>query len=173
MDDEMREDWKTLSNYPDYEVSSLGRVRRVTPTTARPNGGLLKQHAHHRCGYMNVRVSTGGVPKNKLVHDLVAQEFLGVRPDGFHINHIDGDKANNAAGNLEYVTPLANVHHAYSLGLKTRPIGINNPKSKLTDESARDIRQNSSLPTSHFMEKYGVSKATVDRIKRGAAWAHV
>ena len=53
----------------------------------------------------------------RYVHHLVAEAFIGARPQGFQLNHLDGVKANNAAKNLEYTTPMQNIHHAIRLGL--------------------------------------------------------
>ena len=51
------------------------------------------------------------------MHSLVALVFIGPRPEGKQINHIDGVRPNNSANNLEYVTPSENNFHAYMLGL--------------------------------------------------------
>ena len=54
------------------------------------------------------------------IHVLVAELFLGDRPDGMQIDHIDGDKSNNCLENLEYVTPKENTIRASNLGLMPR-----------------------------------------------------
>lgn len=55
--------------------------------------------------------------KSALVHRLVASAFVP-NPDKLpQVNHIDGDKFNNAASNLEWCTARHNVQHAYQTGL--------------------------------------------------------
>ena len=53
-----------------------------------------------------MQVCIDRVTKN--VHVLVAQAFLGSRPEGMHVCHIDGDKTNNNLSNLKYGTPKEN-----------------------------------------------------------------
>lgn len=57
------------------------------------------------------------------MHKLVAEVFLGSRPPGMQVDHIDGNKRNNAASNLEYVTGKESMRRAYRLGLVKPPPG--------------------------------------------------
>jgi hypothetical protein len=89
----MIEHWRQI--YPQYEVSSLGRVRGPR--------GITKGSVGTR-GYMQICVKR----KTRNIHVLVAKAFLGDRPDGHHVCHKDGDKTNNKIDNLRYDTPAAN-----------------------------------------------------------------
>ena len=62
--------------------------------------------------------SMNGKKSNPCTHILVAKAFLGPRPKGMVINHKDGNNLNNAAKNLEYVTPKRNQEHASEMGLR-------------------------------------------------------
>lgn len=57
------------------------------------------------------------------VHKAMAELYIGERPDGMTVNHRDGNKLNNAASNLEYLSAAENVRHAFKSGLvpKCRP----------------------------------------------------
>lgn len=99
MDDDT---WHRIPGHPKYEITRLGQVRRVGSSR------VLKTGITH--GYL--RLSLGSKSKNNRVHVLVAATFIGPRPEGYHINHKDGDRANPHVENLEYVTPGQNVKHA-------------------------------------------------------------
>ena len=59
--------------------------------------------------------------------------FVGPRPEGHEINHIDGVKDNNALSNLEYVTPLQNRHHAFRVLHKDKHINRKIPVRRHKD----------------------------------------
>ena len=86
-------------------VSSLGRLR--TRTGHIRSGSL-------RGGYLAARYTpSSGFSRIESVHRLVARAFLGAPPSSehSHVNHKGGDKHNNVAANLEYVTPAENRAH--------------------------------------------------------------
>lgn len=62
--------------------------------------------AHNR--YRRVSLSFEGLTKTRTVHGLVAAAFLGERPDGMDICHINGDYTDNRAANLRYDTHANN-----------------------------------------------------------------
>lgn len=105
--------WKTPIGYSTVEASSNGDIRN------KETGKLLLKHINKRTGYYNLRVFSDIDNKVKIefVHKLVALAFLGERPLGYDINHIDTDKLNNRADNLEYCTRSENIRHAYKNGL--------------------------------------------------------
>ncbi len=88
-----------------YEVSQHGRVRNVyTKHVLKPE---LNQKGYPR---LTFRKSVVG-RHNLKIHHLVAEAFLGPRPEGTEVNHIDLDKTNNRPSNLEYVTGEQNRVH--------------------------------------------------------------
>jgi hypothetical protein len=98
----MKEVWKDVVGYEGrYEVSSLGRLRGPRTTTKGIPGSR---------GYYQVFLREKGARagKTKNIHVLVAEAFLGPRPDGMHVCHADGDKSNNTLENLRYDTPKNN-----------------------------------------------------------------
>lgn len=104
--------WRDVRNYPGYEVSNLGHVRNKR--TRR----VLKTSLNRRDGYC--RVGIGG--KHQYVHRLVADTFFDGDHEGLDVNHIDGNKRNNALPNLEWCTRQENIRHAFDKGLKYGPI---------------------------------------------------
>lgn len=104
----MQEIIKPISGYPNYYVTNEGTVLANFTTGRRP----LKPRKNNR-GYLRVRISCYGKPKELLVHRLVAEAFLP-NPDGLGtVNHIDCDKTNNRVENLEWCDLLENIEKYY------------------------------------------------------------
>ncbi len=118
----MEEIWKPIEGYEDYyEVSNLGRVRSLdreyyTPNPRNPS--LLMQKYVKGCilkpqgkKYLQVHLKVSGVRKAFDIHRLVAKAFIP-NPDNLpEVNHIDENKHNNRADNLEWVSREGNVKH--------------------------------------------------------------
>jgi hypothetical protein len=114
---ENNEQWRDAIGFPTYEVSSYGRVRRCVNGKMR----LLKAAAPST-RYPAVHLSRSGFPNGcvQYIHVLVAEAFIGPRPDGLVINHKNGIKADNNVENLEYVSYAENNAHALQIGLNSR-----------------------------------------------------
>lgn len=103
--------WKDIPDYPNYEVSSLGKVRN------KKTGKVLAQNTDGKGHYLHVALWKNNVGVTKNVHPLVAKAFVP-NPEGKpEVNHKDGNKRNNAADNLEWVTMKENRQHASKMGL--------------------------------------------------------
>jgi hypothetical protein len=157
------ERWRPVNNWEGiYEVSDAGRVRRCQPQ--RIMAGQVNTK-----GYRQVNMRHLGRRRVQLVHRLVADAFMG-RPltSSHQINHKDGDKLNNAASNLEWVTPSENQKHAYQLGLKS-VTGERNPNAKLARKDVDRIRASSD---SHVAAaaKYGVTPTLISMIRKHKIW---
>lgn len=169
----MSEQWKPILGYEGfYEVSDLGRVRNIKSRRgtyigkihkARPYGGSKRKMPP----YWAVALHKNGVSKNFNVARLVAVAFIGPRPEGCEINHIDANKANNAATNLEYVTPTENKRKAWADGTYWHK-GISNRLSKLTEEQVLRIWEvrNDGYDEAEVARYYGVSAVTLGNIWR-------
>ena len=124
----MEEVWKDIEGYEGmYQVSNLGKVRsldRLVPAACALSKGnqvvnylrkgkILTDHwaGPKGCGYKYVALSKGDKPKNFSVHRLVARAFVQNPNNLPEVNHIDEDKSNNRADNLEWVTHIQNEHH--------------------------------------------------------------
>lgn len=73
---------------------------------------------------------------NKTQHELIAAAWIGPRPDGYEIDHIDGNPKNNKPSNLEYVTPFENKYRAL---VNTHKIGTYHPFKDAPDYNTRNI----------------------------------
>ena len=95
-----------------YAVSDKGNIINVR------NGKIL--HTVFQDGYIRVQLSTNGVRKNYPVHRLVATAFVENEECKPYVNHKDGNKLNNCAENLEWVTAKENDAHARRTNLKVQ-----------------------------------------------------
>lgn len=105
----MNEIWKQVKDYPDYEVSNLGRVRR----TWRKKEWLMSIQPHFM-GYRIIKLTRNKNRKNFFVHRLVAMTFIEDFDKYPVVNHKDLDKTNNTLQNLELVTYSENTQHYYN-----------------------------------------------------------
>lgn len=165
------EHWKPFGNGR-YEISSCGRVRRmyIGPHTFI---GRIKQLQHNSAGYVHVTISVDGAPKTLLVHQLVAEHFIGRRPEGMVINHKDANKNNNGVENLEYVTPYENVHHTIRLGRNVKGEAV--PQSKLKLEEVKAIKHMllDGIPCKIIGDMFKVTPQAIRLIKHRINWAWV
>ena len=112
------------------------------------------------------------------IHRLVAKLFVpNPNPITFkRVNHIDGDRSNNRADNLEWCTDSMNLNHAYKVGLKSN-YGEKNPISKLTEQVVVDIwklAKRGHKPSAIIrLLNLNVSRACVSKITNGHNWSEV
>ena len=101
MIEEKEEIWKTIDEYPNYQVSNKGVVKSLNYRHTRKEK-ILKTRKD-RNGYLRVALFKNGKMKNYLIHRLVAYAF--VQNDSLfknYINHKDECITNNCAENLEW-----------------------------------------------------------------------
>ena len=159
-----------------YEVSSLGRVRRARPGCATRSGFILSQRDDVRSGYPTVSLKCGGVLHvTKYVHSLVAEAFIGPRPDGLQVNHKNGIKADNRADNLEYLTPSENRLHAFRTGLQRAACGERVGSAKLDDATVLAIRADyaAGLQQLEIARSRGMRLGMVHCVVKRKTWRHL
>ena len=117
----MEEIWKDIEGYEGlYQVSNLGNVKSLRKRIDKGkchryfDEKILKPIETNR-GYLRVKLCKNRKIKKTRVHRLVAEAFIK-RPE-LEVNHIDGNKKNNKAENLEWVTQKENKQHAWITGL--------------------------------------------------------
>lgn len=107
--------WKVTSVDPKFEVSTSGCVRRISTKYVR------KQR--FRNGYLHAL--------NVSVHRLVATAFIPNPLNKATVNHKNGDKTDNRAHNLEWMTMSENIKHAYdTLNRTTRKGSVQSMESR-------------------------------------------
>ena len=117
-----------------YAISDEGKIFNLRT-------GREKHKVVMPSGYEYIHLNKGDKNGRMFrVHRLVAKAFIP-NPDRFpQVNHINGNKQDNRASNLEWCTPLQNQRHAIESGL-FNTVGEENPSAKLTEGQVRRIRK--------------------------------
>ncbi|MCL8299393.1 HNH endonuclease [Pseudomonas mosselii] len=173
----MLEQWKTITDYPDYSISNHGRVKRLTSRTCAKAGSILKTPGRSKSRpYLSVDLCFPGGKRTELVHRLVAIAFLGEPPfPGAEVNHIDGNKGNACVTNLEWITSSANQQHAYAAGLQSAK-GELNGQAKLREVEVLEMRSlhaSGSASIECLADRYGVHKRTALDVVNRKSWSHI
>jgi hypothetical protein len=169
----MTERWQPIVGFGGfYSVSDTGRVGRDAGGRGAVRHRVLTPKRTAK-GYRHVDLSIGDRKTRRLIHQLVAEAFLPPRPTpDHHPNHLDGDKTNNCAVNLEWATRAENAAHAAKLGLCARLKGESNGRCKLTTEQVREIRASRGFVGQRVLAaQFGVSRTLIQRIHQGLLWS--
>lgn len=166
--------WQPVRGYEGlYEVSNYGQIRGIDRIETLKDGRKRFRHGKQlatmtkRHGYQAVNLYSHGAMKTVLVHRLVAQVFVP-NPDGKpEVNHINGDKSDNRASNLEWVTSAENIRHAYEIGLKKA-----DHHGRLSNQQIRDIRA-SHEKQKEIAKRHRISRTLVGLIKQRKIYKEV
>ena len=103
--------WKDVKNHEEfYEINNYGIIRnKIT------NKVLIGDI--NSAGYRRV-ILYNPIKTRYFIHRLVAMHFCDNYHDGYVVNHKDGNKLNNRADNLEWVTRSENDIHAFKNNLR-------------------------------------------------------
>lgn len=147
-----------------YEIDVLGNIYSLNYRRKLGLRGQLKPWKH-KYGYDIIALSKPGLHKKKYtIHQLVMLTFVGPRPEGMDIRHLNGDTSDSRLENLAYGTASENsidmVYHQ------------TNPTQKLTPQQALDIF-NDSRSNVEIGFEYGITRTQVHYIKSGKQWSHL
>ena len=115
-----QEVWKEPEGYEGFvQVSNTGKVRSIRTNHGKYQEKELTQRIRSEtCQYLQVQITKHNVSRKEAIHRLVAKTFVPNPNNKPQVNHIDGNKLNNNAYNLEWVTCSENLKHAHATGLK-------------------------------------------------------
>lgn len=158
-----------------YEIDREGNIYSIPRQGTK--GGLIKSIVDE---YIEVVLCKKCKHTRFNLHRIIAIHFIE-NPENYpQVNHIDGNKFNNAISNLEWCNNSQNQLHAIKLGLKVGCKGSENGNSKLTELEVLSIRQIAKERGRYYNRKelanrFNVSECTIKEIvnKRKNCWKNV
>lgn len=167
--------WRVVADFPSYEVSADGRVRRRSGVYGGHSAPLILATAIDRDGYHRVRLRIGSKQTWKGVHRLVCRAFHGEPPSLAHrcAAHRDGNRANNLAANLYWATDIENHRDRDMHGNTAR--GERSGVSRLTTAQVLEIRRQrlAGVRRKDIAAAFGIHKTTVTAITSRINWRHL
>lgn len=128
----LSEEWRPVDDWPHYEVSNTGRVRRVS-------GRVLKLSVNDK-GYWQAHLRDSGRERNAPVHRLVALAFIGPPPSPQHeVAHEDGDGRNARVDNLSWKLHVENEADKRRHG--THRVGAKHHSSRLSSDAITAVKE--------------------------------
>jgi hypothetical protein len=174
------ENWKPVVGWEGvYSVSDAGRVRYEEDRGGRHRvrrGDMVAQ-ATGTDGYLILSLARVGEREGRVtrpVHALVAEAFLGPRPAGAQVNHLNGCKTDNAVENLEWTSPGENIRHSIErLGRDLR--GVRSASAKLAEEQVLDLRARAARGETFkdLGRAFGLTNVGAAKVARGESYANV
>jgi hypothetical protein len=152
-----------------YAITEDGKVFSI-------KRGIYLKTRVDRYGYEIVTLWDRGKQLTRKVHRLVAQAYIENLFDLPTVNHIDGNKLNNAAGNLEWASVRDNHSHAFATGLHTIGEGrLAGRPAKLTEADVLEIKGmiKEGKGNSEIGHLYGVTCGCIYSIRKEKSWKHV
>ena len=116
MEEVEEEIWKTIEEFPNYEVSSFGTIKNKTTNK------FFKLQKNYS-GYLKVAlINSNKKSFSCIVHRLVAKAFIPNLENKLTVNHIDRNRSNNHICNLEWATMSEQNYHSALVSQKRKPI---------------------------------------------------
>ena len=157
----MPELWRPVVGDDKYKISDQGRVYSV-------RSDLIMKQVLLDGRYPALHLGS----KMRKVHHLVAEAFIGPRPEGLCCLHKNDIKTDNRAENLYWGTLSQNQMDSFRNGTHRQQWGETNSRAKLTNSDVLLIRSAEGTCKA-IGDRFGVSPMTVSLIKRKKRWAHV
>lgn len=139
----MEEIWKEIKGYPNYQVSNMGRIKRLSTGYYRRTEKILKPQLQNN-GYLHIQLSQKNKTKCILVHRLIAQVFIPNPNNLPQVNHINEDKTDNRVENLEWCDRKYNINYGNGISKRVKTNKENGTYKKIGEINSK-IRSKSIL----------------------------
>jgi len=158
-----KETWRDIFPYDGvYQVSNLGRVRNAKYDR------ILAQHVDKNGYHIVYLTDNEKKVKNWRVHRLVALCFVPIFSlERNQVNHIDGNKWNNEAVNLEWCNNSENQKHHHRVIKTGYLFGMKNHKAKITEQQMKEIRAKYAThkyTQTQLADEYNITQSAVSQI---------
>jgi hypothetical protein len=171
----MKEVWKPVPGYESlYLVSNMGRIKslpRLVSQKYRPHmtRETVLRPQTRRHGYLSVWLYRDGTKRQESVHRIVAEVFCEKLPGRNEVNHINEDKQDNRAENLEWCTHKANVNSGTVQRRRSERI-INNPaRSKKIAQITLEGKLVRVWPSLAEASRNGFASGNISKCARGSS----
>jgi hypothetical protein len=163
MNDEV---WKDIPGFEGlYKASSLGRIKNVKDCIKKLGPGSR--------GYLIIGLSKNNKRTTTGVARVIAQTFISNPRQKPCVNHLDGNKLNNKASNLEWCTDKENIAHAQATGL-WKAYGEKHYSAKLKGVEVKQIlKLKGKVSLAQLARTYKVSETTISNIVHGRTWKYL
>ena len=165
----MTELWRPVVGWEDkYLVSDQGNVWGI-----RLERCLKQRWLDGR--YKAVMLRKNRKQYTRKIHQLVAEAFIGPRPDGLLCLHRDDDRTNNTPANLYWGTPQQNWIDCVRNERQVSRQGVLNTQARLSVTDVQEIKRllAAGLSQPQIAKRFLVSPALVCKINTGKLWSHV
>lgn len=165
---------KTIPNFPDYAITKDGQV------WSKRYYKWLKHGHHIKMDYLFVIFCVKRKKKNRLIHQLVLETYVGKCPPEMECRHLDGNPANNRLENLCWDTRSNNQkdrikHSTCNMNLK-KYSGEKHYLAKFVEQDIRRIiymYKTGLFTQTEIAEIYNVHQTTIQRIVNKKTWHHI
>lgn len=164
--------WMPVKGFePRFKISNHGRLLSIG---GKFGGEFILPLAIDQTGYRCATMRMKPLKRRVRVHTLVAEHFIGPKPDGqrMTVNHKDGNKLNNHVSNLEWIESVDNVRHAVLIGLMDFK-GEKHPQAKLTEKDVLSMRKmyaGGGMTQKEIGAIFGVCRRQVGDVINGKNW---
>lgn len=168
--------WRIIPSFPDYEVSSLGKVRRLTPRKDGKPNLLLTPQGQKRGQYTTWIVglfpqgTKPGYCVRRTISRLVCEAFHGAPPSiEHHAAHRDGNPGNNAQENIYWAMPKENIYDQMRHGtFATRESGRKKGCCTVREVNAMLFLYSQKVSATILAKAFGLRRTSVHQILKKA-----